>query len=155
MPYLGIFELNLKLTHLNFSSPLWIAKYWEKKCLILVFLTKNAAFGFFETWIWKELSSYFILEFVLLQSLVQKLKSLKMRSKMDDTGIFISEFEKNIVIIKTSSLEFHIFVKKSKCLKYRRTMSHLGIFGLEFEKNNFIFEISLLELVLLQSLMRK
>ena len=57
-----------------------------------------------------------------------------MRSKMDDTGIFISEFEKNIVIIKTSSLEFHIFVKKSECLKYRGTMPHLGIFGLEFEK---------------------
>ena len=92
--FFGYLWAKFEINPLEFFKPTLNRKILGKKCLILVFLTKNAPFGFFETWIWKELSWYFILEFVLLQSLVQKLKSLKMRSKMDDTGIFISEFEK-------------------------------------------------------------
>ena len=47
-----------------------------------------------------------ILEFVLLQSLVQKRKSLNLRPKMPDLGIFWLEFENDIVIFEISTLEF-------------------------------------------------
>ena len=45
------------------------------------------------------------LEFVLLQSLVQKQKSLNLGPKMPYSGIFGLEFE-NIVILEISALKF-------------------------------------------------
>ena len=45
------------------------------------------------------------LEFVLLQSLVQKQKSLNLGPKMPYSGVFGLEFE-NIVILEISALEF-------------------------------------------------
>ena len=47
-----------------------------------------------------------VLEFVSLQSLVQKLKSLNLEPKMLDLGNFRLEFENNIVIFEISTLEF-------------------------------------------------
>ena len=47
-----------------------------------------------------------VLEFVLLQSLVQKQKSLNLGPKMLYVGIFRLEFEKNIVIFEISTLKF-------------------------------------------------
>ena len=47
-----------------------------------------------------------VLEFVLLQSSVQKLKSLNLGPKMPYLRIFGLEFQKNIVIFEISTLEF-------------------------------------------------
>ena len=47
-----------------------------------------------------------VLELVLLQSLVQKWKSLNLRPKMPFLGTFGMEFENNIVIFEISTLEF-------------------------------------------------
>ena len=46
-----------------------------------------------------------VLEFVLLQSLVQKWKSLNLGPKMLDMDIFWLELENNIVILEISTLE--------------------------------------------------
>ena len=65
-------------------------------------------------------------------------------------GIFGLEFEKIIVIIEISTLEFVLlqnFVKKWKCLNLGPNMPYLGIFGLKFENNIFMLEISSLEFV--------
>ena len=45
------------------------------------------------------------LELALLQSLVQKLKSLNLRPKILHLDIFGQEFENNIVIFEISTLE--------------------------------------------------
>ena len=47
-----------------------------------------------------------VLGFVLLQSLVQKYKSLNLRPKTSDLSIFGPGFENNIVIFEISTLEF-------------------------------------------------
>ena len=46
------------------------------------------------------------LEFVLLQSLVQKLKSFNLTPKMLDLGIFGMEFENKTVIFEICPLKF-------------------------------------------------
>ena len=78
MPYLGIFDP--KMTHEGISG-----LEFEKNIVI---------FGIS------------ILEFVLLRSLVQKQKSLNLRSKMSDLGIFGLKIENNIVKFEISTLEF-------------------------------------------------
>ena len=45
-----------------------------------------------------------VLEFVFLESLVQKLKSLNLEPKMLDLGHFRLEFENNIVIFEIGTL---------------------------------------------------
>ena len=102
----GYLWAKFEINPFEFFKPTLNRKILGKKVPYFGIFNQKCPFWVFWDLNLKELSSYFILEFVLLQSLVQKLKSLKMRSKMDDTGIFISEFEKNIVIIKISSLEF-------------------------------------------------
>ena len=47
-----------------------------------------------------------VLGFVLLQSLVQKYKSLNLRPKTSGLSIFRPGFENNIVIFEISTLEF-------------------------------------------------
>ena len=47
-----------------------------------------------------------VLEFILLQSLVQKLKSLNLGPKMPALGIFGLEVENYIVIFEINTLEF-------------------------------------------------
>ena len=47
-----------------------------------------------------------VFEFVLLQSFLQKQKSLEFGQKMSDLGIFGLEFENNIVLIKISTPNF-------------------------------------------------
>ena len=78
MPYLGIFDP--KMPHEGISG--------------LEFEKNIVKFGIS------------ILEFVLLQSLVQKQKSLNLRSKMSDLGIFGLKVENNVVKFEISTLEF-------------------------------------------------
>ena len=47
-----------------------------------------------------------VLEFLLLQSVVQKKKSLNLGQKMSDLGIFGLKFENNIVLFKIRTLNF-------------------------------------------------
>ena len=60
--------------------------------------------GYFGQQFWKTIVIFEVsaLEFVLLQSLVQKLKSLNLGTKMPDMGIFRLELEKNIAYLKSA-----------------------------------------------------
>ena len=107
--------LNKKLEQILFylkSAPsnLSHSKILQKKNKILKFQTKNALFGYF--WLKILYLDFYeaefekaififkisVLEFVFCQILVQKQKSLNLRQKMGDMGIFGLELENNIVI---------------------------------------------------------
>ena len=74
-----------------------------------VFLTNNALFGYFRARIIKETVVKFkisTLKFVYLQNFRKKQKCLNLVPKMPGFGIFLLEFEDNIVILEISTLEF-------------------------------------------------
>ena len=71
-------------------------------------ILKIARFSYFGAGIWKYCCHIWnqVSQFVLLQSLVQKYKSLNLGPKMPDLGIFGLEFENDIAIFEISMLEF-------------------------------------------------
>ena len=74
-----------------------------------IFLTNNALFGYFRTRIIKETVVKFkisTLKFVYLQNFRKKQKCLNLLPEMPGFGIFLLEFEDNIVIPEISTLEF-------------------------------------------------
>ena len=69
---------------------------FDQKCLIWVFLGK----AFKKVTVIFEIST---LKFVYLQNFTEKQKCLNSRPKVPDLGIFLVEFENNIVIFEIST----------------------------------------------------
>ena len=63
--------------------------------------------GYLGQQFWKTIVIFEVsaLGFVLLQSLIQKLKSLNLGTKMPDLGIFRLELENNIALFEISAVE--------------------------------------------------
>ena len=80
----------------NQHSPIFLIAKFHVKIIILKFRTKNALFRWFGQQFWKIIVIFAIsaLEFVLMQSLVQKLNILKFETKHPLFGIFWVEIWK-------------------------------------------------------------
>ena len=91
-----------------------------------------------------------VLEFVLLQSFVQRLKF----QNLDQQCLILVFLGWNLKTIlpylksaPSNLSDCKNFTKKQKCLNLGPKMCNSGIFGPEFKKNIVIFEISTLEFV--------
>ena len=152
--YLGLWAGMLKnYGHICNQRPsiCLIAKFCAK-ISILKFGTKNALFGCFGQQFRKTIAIFAVsvLEFALLQSLVQKMKILKFGTKSARFPYFGAEISKYYCHIWSQRPRICLVVKfgaKIKILKFGTKNALFLHFGIEFGNNIVIFEISTLKFV--------
>ena len=90
----------------RFGKKIKRPKFGTKNAFLGYFWPKTTCLGIFELEFENNIAVFEIcvLEFVLLQSLVQNYKSLKVGPKIGESGIFRLELESNIVIFEINTL---------------------------------------------------